>query len=282
MPARALLGALALVLALRPAEGGSATLRAPLVPADNDGTAHEATAPAEGGGPRLANSAMTLRVVPAATAAEFGAACLDGSAPSMYVRTAAGATEWVLFLEGGGWCFGSTPSETLQSCAARSRSGGGSSSYNTASVPDYGGVLSSDPALNPRFHGWNMVFLKYCDGSSFGGGATAPRSAGRQYNDSLISFRGRANFDALIADLRRSFGMHKATEVILSGGSAGGLAVFYNLDHLADLLGPSVLLTGFPDAGFFSDAPVSKLLGTPCSKTTPACPVTAKNGCKSD
>ena len=39
------------------------------------------------------------------------------------VRTAAGATEWVLFLEGGGWCFGSTPSETLQSCAARSRSG---------------------------------------------------------------------------------------------------------------------------------------------------------------
>ena len=76
--------------------------------------------------------------------------------------------------------------------------------------------------------------------------------------------------------------MDKATEVILSGGSAGGLAVFYNLDHLADLLGPSVLLTGFPDAGFFSDAPVSKLLGTPCSKTTPACPVTAKNGCKSD
>ena len=75
MPARALLGALALVLALRPAEGGSATLRG-LVPA-----AHEATAPAEGGPGR--GSAMALRVVPAATAAEFGAACLDGSAPSM-------------------------------------------------------------------------------------------------------------------------------------------------------------------------------------------------------
>jgi hypothetical protein len=47
--------------------------------------------------------------------------------------------------------------------------------------------------------------------------------------------------------------MSNATEVILSGGSAGGLAVFYNLDHLADVLGASIKLTGFPDAGYFLD-----------------------------
>ena len=47
--------------------------------------------------------------------------------------------------------------------------------------------------------------------------------------------------------------MSNAIEVILSGGSAGGLAVFYNIDHLADKLGPGVRLTGFPDAGFFLD-----------------------------
>lgn len=49
--------------------------------------------------------------------------------------------------------------------------------------------------------------------------------------------------------------MGRATEIILSGGSAGGLAVFYNLDHLATLLPKGVRLTGFPDAGFFLDAP---------------------------
>lgn len=49
--------------------------------------------------------------------------------------------------------------------------------------------------------------------------------------------------------------MGNATEVILSGGSAGGLAVFFNIDHLATLLPKGVRLTGFPDAGFFLDAP---------------------------
>jgi hypothetical protein len=48
-------------------------------------------------------------------------------------------------------------------------------------------------------------------------------------------------------------GMDKATDIILSGGSAGGLAVFYNLDHFATLLPKSVRLVGFPDAGFFMD-----------------------------
>merc|ERR1712166_668007 len=66
--------------------------------------------------------------------------------------------------------------------------------------------------------------------------------------------RGRNNFDGLVSYLQTDLGMGDATEVILSGGSAGGLAVFYNLDHLATLLPEGVRLTGFPDAGFFLDA----------------------------
>jgi hypothetical protein len=65
--------------------------------------------------------------------------------------------------------------------------------------------------------------------------------------------RGRNNFDAVVSYLQTTLGMGNATEVILSGGSAGGLAVFYNLDHLATLLPKGVRLTGFPDAGFFLD-----------------------------
>jgi hypothetical protein len=65
----------------------------------------------------------------------------------------------------------------------------------------------------------------------------------------------------VIADLQRNHGFKGAglTEVILSGGSAGGLAVFYNLDHLSSLLAsssPAVRVTGFPDAGYFLDQPV--------------------------
>ena len=60
--------------------------------------------------------------------------------------------------------------------------------------------------------------------------------------------RGRPSFDAIIQDLGDRFGFTTATEVILSGGSAGGLAVFYNLDHLATLLPATVTkFVGFPD-----------------------------------
>ena len=147
-----------------------------------------AVAPA-GPGP----AAMKLHVASAATAAKFGAACLDGSAPSMYVRTNPASTKWVLFLEGGGWCFGATPDSTLASCASRAKGPpgapappGGSSATNPPTAPDYGGILGGGAMENPGFSSWNMVFMKYCDGSSFGGGRAAPATSkdGRK-----ISFR---------------------------------------------------------------------------------------------
>ena len=94
--------------------------------------------------------------------------------------------------------------------------------------------------------------LQYCDGSSFGGGSLRPVPASKQFNNSLLYFRGRSNFDALVEDLRTNHGMDQAAEIILSGGSAGGLAVFYNLDHLAAVVGPKVMVTGFPDAGMYT------------------------------
>jgi hypothetical protein len=80
-----------------------------------------------------------------------------------------------------------------------------------------------------------------------------PIPAGIHPGMTEIWFRGRANFDAVIYELQNTHGMAKPSEVILSGGSAGGLAVFYNLDHLATLLPATTRLTGFPDAGFFMD-----------------------------
>eukprot|EP01065_Artemidia_motanka_P015223 TRINITY_DN19098_c0_g1_i1.p1 TRINITY_DN19098_c0_g1~~TRINITY_DN19098_c0_g1_i1.p1 ORF type:complete len:433 (+),score=116.73 TRINITY_DN19098_c0_g1_i1:70-1299(+) len=197
---------------------------------------------------------MRLRKAPQDIVAETGAACLDGSPPGMYMRTNASSTSWVLFLEGGGWCFGRNRDETLEGCAARAKGGGGSSKGFPASLPDFGGVLGASAVTNPGFHTWNAVFLKYCDGSSFGGG----RAGAVEYKGQTLHFRGRANFDAMVTDLMQNFGMSEATEVVLSGGSAGGLAVFYNVDHLAEMLPDSVRLTGFPDAGFFLDHPTKQ------------------------
>ena len=195
-------------------------------------------------------SAMVVAVVSAATTAKHGAKCLDGSPPAykMRIGTGANATKFILFLEGGGWCFG------VADCAKRRGGGlGSSSSYRPGtSKGDLGGVMAFSATTNPDFHTWTMVFAHYCDGSSFSSFRPDPIStaAGPMW------FRGKANLDAILDELSSAHGMNAATELILSGGSAGGLAVYYHLDYVADFMrnqAPACRVTGFPDAGYFAD-----------------------------
>ena len=51
---------------------------------------------------------MDSRTLPKATADKHGAKCLNGNAPTMEIRLNSSSTKWILFLEGGGWCYGGT------------------------------------------------------------------------------------------------------------------------------------------------------------------------------
>jgi hypothetical protein len=192
---------------------------------------------------------MQPQQVPQDLANSFGAKCLNGDAPTYLTRLNPASSKWVLFLEGGGWCYGDTVNATIQSCAGRANTLVGGST-----TKDYGGILGSNATTNPDFYSWNAVFIHYCDGASFGSNNVQPVTTPQGHQ---IWMRGRSNFDAVITDLLQHRDMADATEIILTGGSAGGLAVFYNVDHLAqDLLrGFDIKVTGFPDAGFFMDTP---------------------------
>lgn len=48
-------------------------------------------------------------------------------------------------------------------------------------------------------------------------------------------------------------GLAEATDVVISGCSAGAIRVFAHLDALAAMLPPSVRVVGFPDSGFYMD-----------------------------
>ena len=99
----------------------------------------------------------------------YGAKCLNGAAPTVEVRLNKSSTKWVLFLEGGGWCYGATENATIASCA--SRGGfvpGGAAALASASArlragkfsgADYGGIMGSSPDTNPDFHTWNAIFI---------------------------------------------------------------------------------------------------------------------------
>ena len=191
-------------------------------------------------GSRGPASPLTLTVLPQAFADSFGAKCLDGSPPALYtLPTGQPNSNWVLFLEGGGWCF------SVSDCISRSRGGGGSSKGMAANMV-VGGLLSPDPAVNPRFaSNTSFAFLHYCDGSSM--------TSNNSQSVNGTWHRGRPNLIALVSYLRSALGAASPSEVIVSGGSAGALAAYAAADVVCALF-PGSRCVAAPDAGWFLDA----------------------------
>jgi hypothetical protein len=134
---------------------------------------------------------MTQMVVSPATTAAHGAKCLDGTPPAYTIRRGVGvnASKFIIFMQGGGWCF------SVADCASRRRGGlGSSNSYHTgATTPDLGGVMAISNVTNPEFHTYTMVFVHYCDGSSFSSYRPDPIKTAAGEN---MWFRGKANLAA--------------------------------------------------------------------------------------
>lgn len=164
-----------------------------------------------------------LVVLPEEFVQKRGALCLDGSPAGYYIRQGRGVSRkyWILHLQGGAWC------STQEECYKRSFTELGSSLRAPVSA-SFEGFMSSDDAINPDFHDWNMVRFLYCDGGSFLGNRSQPI----KYKSREIYFRGAAVFDAIIDFLLTQADLGSAKKVILSGSSAGGLAALIHADHL--------------------------------------------------
>eukprot|EP00898_Chlorokybus_atmophyticus_P002121 jgi/Chlat1/290/Chrsp1S03060 len=173
------------------------------------------------------------------------AACLDGSPPGYYWRKGKGAAaaRWIIHLEGGGWCY------DLAQCAQRARTRLGSSRHWSTTTPT-SGILSADPAVNPDFYDSSVVFVNYCDGGSFNGDVAEPAN----YNGHDVYFRGKYVLEAVMSSLMKR-GLSTAKSVLLTGCSAGGLAVYYSCDTVRAMLPSTTGLKCMSDAGFFTNTP---------------------------
>nr|GMC53136.1 pectin acetylesterase 8-like [Ipomoea batatas] len=166
------------------------------------------------------------------SAVDEGAVCLDGSPPAYNwdAGKGEGARNWLLHLQGGGWCLNSTLYQTfdysVQHCASRVYAYLGSSLHMPA-TENLTGILSSDPKNN-AFYNWNRVFIRYCDGGSFVGDVEQPDPVTKHY------YRGARIFNAVVKDLLAK-GMKDAKNVLLSGGSAGGLGSIIHCDRFRAL-----------------------------------------------
>jgi len=177
------------------------------------------------------------------------AKCLDGTPALYYHRkgTGSGANKWFLHQQGGGWCY------DLNGCVGRSKGSLGSTKADKPTSSLNGGYFSTDPNQNPLMYNWNAVELRYCDGASLSGDKETPTVVG----GTTLHFRGRAILDAEIKSLLNDRGMDKATDVVVSGCSAGGLATFLHCDHwaaaIANATKSAAKVVCMPDSGFFLD-----------------------------
>lgn len=89
---------------------------------------------------------------------------MDGSPPGYLIGAGSGdgANKWIVHQEGGDWC------TTPEDCLERSKTFLGTSTVWETSV-ELGGIFSDDETVNGEFYNWNVVYLGYCDGSSFSG-----------------------------------------------------------------------------------------------------------------
>ncbi|CAI5963744.1 unnamed protein product [Closterium sp. NIES-64] len=113
----------------------------------------------------------------------------------------------------------------------------------------FAGVLSSNERINPLFHNWNLVRLLYCDGGGYAG--TRGR-INRTDSYSHPSTAGTSPKSAVLQDLQLQRGFGSASQILLSGSSAGGQATANLCDWLASLF-PSASTRCLVDAGFFLD-----------------------------
>eukprot|EP00040_Diaphanoeca_grandis_P004443 m.28756 g.28756 ORF g.28756 m.28756 type:complete len:529 (-) comp15978_c0_seq1:92-1678(-) len=165
-----------------------------------------------------------------------------GGEPANFFMNNTGASGWVIHLSGGGWRFvndghddnivADGVSQTTPTYGADGRCYSGCD-----------GILSNDPIMNPLFHTWNKVWIPIT-GTSF----TGDVDKGPPYT------RGKRVQIAVIQDLLDSYGMKGATNIILTGGSSGGLATYLTCDRVGAQIkaaNPTARYTCLPDAGYF-------------------------------
>ena len=175
------------------------------------------------------------------------AKCMDGSPPAYYIRKGYGngQDKWIIHLHGGAWCY------DLQSCSKRRSSILGSTKRSLEE--DIGsffhGILSNQPEDNPHFYNWNTVVLTYCDGGLFSGNRDKPLvGKGKKYY-----FQGRKVLKAQLDSIHQNTEMPSGKQFVLSGTSAGGLALILQANYIRHFLPEQAKIRGLVDAGFFLD-----------------------------
>ena len=187
-----------------------------------------------------------------------GAKALDGSNYKFYFTPGKEPDndKFFIYWQGGAFC-GSDGEQILQSCYDKLSTMYGTSSdeYWAANGTEYQettpwGALSSMEDFNPLFWKWNKVRMLPLDGANYQGSLEEPLV----YNETNLWFRGFNNTMATLEYMRKNHNLFNASEIILSGGSAGGIAAMVWSNYLKDYFPKNIKISLVLDGALFMDS----------------------------
>lgn len=190
------------------------------------------------------------------------AVCNDGTPAAFYLHRG-DPTQWVIHQQGGWWCWDdyscqvrwehflnhTTEKRTLMSTAELSNL---TQLHDTFNGEKNTGIMAHNASVSP-VGGASKVFVVYCSSDSHAGNRTTPS---RLAPTGLWHFRGKEIVRAVLAELAEHEQLGAAEQVVLTGGSAGGMATLNNADWVGGLLrglAPAARLVSMPDSGYFLD-----------------------------
>ncbi|XP_065192670.1 uncharacterized protein LOC135823757 [Sycon ciliatum] len=204
--------------------------------------------------------ASTITLFRTVNATARNAVCLDGSPAGYYVHRNLASPNWIIHVQGGGFC------SSFQECQAQLGNGFGTSSVWACSLPgnDRDGryapladTVSPFPRFNPEFSGWNRVYIRYCTQDFHLG--QQPQAS----NPFGVNTVGAYGLQAALYDLQDFHGLLDGNVIILGGTSAGAVGVHSRIDEFRDRINsiraqvgraPATVL-GYSDGGWFRRAP---------------------------
>ncbi|XP_051904239.1 palmitoleoyl-protein carboxylesterase notum1a isoform X1 [Hippocampus zosterae] len=171
--------------------------------------------------------------------------CNDGSPAGYYLKESRGSRRWLIFLEGGWYCFNKENCDSRYETMRRLMS---SSKWPQSKTGT--GILSPLPEENPHWWNANMVYVPYCSSDAWSGAAAKTEQRGG------YAFMGSLIIQETVKALLRK-GLDGAKVLLLAGSSAGGTGVLLNVDRVAELLEglghAGIHVRGLADSGWFLD-----------------------------
>ena len=174
-------------------------------------------------------------------ASNNGALCLDGSVPRYYFRAGNKTNKYFIYFAGGAWCSALTKHIACgwDSCQDRAMTSFGSTIVDPTNDAPYlllptssRQYFSSNKEINPLMYDWNIIYVMYCDGSSFSSNMNKPIKTINDINENYLYYRGHRILNAVINNVLINKNMSNATDIVIGGCSSGALSVYLHIDYM--------------------------------------------------